>query len=488
MRTRLMRNLCGLLSFSLCAGYHTANAACPAFIKKTAIEGAQSALPSGWFAYSKNDVNGIFWSPLKSFSETLIPGTSDAPSWRVEISSDGKWLLAGFDKTSGGELRMFKRDGSAMTVVITGAPVDRPVSGFVRNGPKGTEIFYGIKGTGIRGMAVNLTGAAPAFGATRLIIDCLFGSEQWPGIGISGSHAAANNGDDCMGDWTIIKSRLLQMVTIPNSGNGTANVINNRWPYTVPEAADYGCNMALSWDGTLVCHNPGMGWADAGDTCFPIWDGGAGSFDHKGPVVVPFMESNQPVMSFHDYYYQKTVSVNWTLNRFRIGSCDESGFEHWYFGNTNAYLMSRRANIPSASNLQEWGAWMVELKTNTWTRVTPANVQAKWPAFQLDSGQAIVEEGAPRAQGSHAVDVRVSVRGDQRIEISFAGATAPQNAVISIHDLHGALLRRIDAVDRRPVIVIDACDACGNRLAQGRYFLSVKVGAIAAVKTVAIFK
>jgi hypothetical protein len=200
------------------------------------------------------------------------------------------------------------------------------------------------------------------------------------------------------------------------------------------------------------------------------------------------MESNQPVMSFHDYYYQKTVSVNWTLNRFRLGSCDESGFEHWYFGNTNAYLMSRRANIAAASNLQEWGAWMVELKTNTWTRVTPANVQAKWPAFQLDSGQAVVAEEASHPDLSRPADVRVSVRGDRRIEISFAGATAPRNAVISIHDLHGALLRWIDAAAGRPVMVIDTRDTRGNALAQGRYILSVKVGGIEVVKTVAVFR
>jgi len=446
--------LCRWMIFAVCLLPHSGDAQCPSFVKRAAIEGNPGNLPSGWFVYSKADAKGIYWSPLKSFSETLIPGTNDLVSWRAKISDDGKWILAGFDKTSGGELRLFKRDGTGMTVVPTNAPVANPVSGFVRNGPKGTEIFYGVTGTGIRGMAVNLTGATPLFGATRLIINCLIGGDQWHGIGISGNHAAANYGFICM-DFVRIQSCVWQMVTIPNGGNGTADSYANRWPYTYnADSVDYSCNIDLSWDGAIMAHNPGKGWVvpPFGDTCFPVWDGAVNG-DHKGPVLLPFVESSQPPMSMRDFYYQKSVSVNWTLPRFRGFTSDESGFNQWAFGNNPDYLIGMHTNIPSATNMNEWGAWMVQWKTNTWTRVTSPTTQALWPAFNLDSGQVNCDNipGIPASRWTADRPRLVMKGGSQhRIEIVAPVAPAGSSAGISIFDLRGRLLRRIDAVIAAP--------------------------------------
>jgi hypothetical protein len=69
-------------------------AACPTWVKKDQVTtGTLTNAPAGWYVYSRTDMNGLFKSTLKSFSQQQIPNTQNDKPICVEITYDGQWIV-----------------------------------------------------------------------------------------------------------------------------------------------------------------------------------------------------------------------------------------------------------------------------------------------------------------------------------------------------------------------------------------------------------
>ena len=169
------------------------------------------------------------------------------------MSDDGAWLLCSCaaqpsespqEKPSGRGRRLIlaRTDGSCRVEVPTDkdGPESLLPSGFYRQSPYGSEIFYSCSNSRVLARAVDVSGSPPRFGAERVICAGI----AWDGddaMAVSGSHLHGRLGE------------LSRYVTIPDGGTGTAGP-DNLWRFT--GKSKFGCAVTLSHDGRLAISNP----------------------------------------------------------------------------------------------------------------------------------------------------------------------------------------------------------------------------------------
>jgi len=330
---QLKRTFAILLLACMCS---TVYSQCPK-TKENGIIGKPSDLPSGMFVYSVDGINGLFFSPVQEYSPKKIAGTENDNIILARFSDDGTWILYHSFKTN--KLFLIRPDGSGKAQVpVTDCSEN---SGWVRNGPFGDEIFYtGKRGnTYMKGIRVDLKGKTPAFGLIRTIANGIaFKGKIAYGQGVAKNHIFC----------TVSRNA---MYTIPNDGKGTAT---NGDGFQFSSDITYGCGPAISYDGTIVSENTGQ------ISGFPCIIKG-----HRGPAILPFMESKQ-FSSGKDLYTRVALSINFgpVLNNDR---CD---FHMWDFTNSNDYIACRATPKTDGQSAMH-GAAILHWKSNTWTLLTP---------------------------------------------------------------------------------------------------------------------
>ena len=240
-------------------------------------------------------------------------------------------------------------------------PLGDIICGFVRAGPRRTEVYYRTAGA-LMATQVDMRGATPLFGEHRVLANFPFPQTLGPGegSGVAASHVWGNY------------NNVARMLTVPQDGNGVGS---EQHLFNATGEMNYSCANTISPDGSMAAQNPGEN--NDGSGCIPIaGPGWSLNSNHKGFVVLPFLESAEPSVSWLDMYRQKALSVNWCPNRFRYGAYNESGFVRWYFGNNDEYLIGAR----NAGQEGVFGAWVVHWPSNTWTLVTPEGTQVDEPA------------------------------------------------------------------------------------------------------------
>jgi hypothetical protein len=345
------------------------------------LEGTASSAPDGVIYYVLGErvaegkkvfhrrLPGVYRSPIREHRPERVEGTAqDFEVLHLDVSDDGNWLLYSCtgeppenpEETPSGRGRrlvLARTDGRRRVEVPTGSggPESLLLSGFYRQSPHGSEVFYARSNSRIVARAVDLSALPPRFGAERLICTGI----AWDGddaMAVSGSHLHGRLGE------------LSRYVTIPEGGRGTAGP-DDLWRFT--GRSKFGCAVTLSHDGRLAISNPTQlekvdGYPPP-DRTFPIW--------HRGFVVLPFKESTAPPMDIADYYFKEAISANWVFAAMRPGNHD---FSEWYATNHSEYVIGREISRPPA-----YGCWLVHWPTNTWTRLTPPETVVLGPAAYL---------------------------------------------------------------------------------------------------------
>jgi hypothetical protein len=394
------------------------NQTCPEQVKKTTVsEGAASSLPDGWFAYSDGAIHkGVYVSPLKSFTPRLLAGTSNDIIFEIDISSDGRWILygAGAHGNPSNQLYLIKPDGTARTHVKVSAPVSDIICGFVKNGPSGTEIFFRTA-TALRAIKADLSGDAPVLGSERTLVNIPFPQTMGSGEsgGVAGNHVYGNY------------QNVARMLTIPDNGKGVGT---QEHFHAMTGKMEYSCANTIAPSGKMVAQNPGEN--EDGSGCIPIaGPGWSLNLNHKGLVVLPFFENTALSIAWIDMYRSKSLSVNWCPVKFRYGGYNESGFVRWYFANNEDYVIGAR----NASKDNNFGAWIVNWKTNQWTLVSAATTKVDEPAVHFNAATA--ESILHRFSASGSAPVQLTG------EYLLVSTAAPAGTAM-MTTLHGRIVRQ----------------------------------------------
>lgn len=369
----------------------------PAWLKRdTVIAGSPKDAPDGVVFYYLGErvvegrrtfhqhLPGIYCSPIRQYRPAPVGGTEkDYEIAHMGVSDDGEWLLYSCTAAPaaqpqenisgvGRRLVLCRADGGVRADVPTGrdGPESLLLSGFYRQSPFGSEIFYSRNNSTILARRVDWTSTPPRFGAERVICSGI----AWDGddsMAVSGSHLHGRLGE------------LSRYVTIPEDGRGTAGP-DNLWRFT--GKSKFGCAVTLSHDGRLAISNPTqLDKVDRYPTpgkIFPIW--------HRGFVVLPFKEDKDPSLDIADHYFKETVSANWVFAAMRPGNHD---FSQWRATNHNEYVIGRQISRPST-----YGCWLVHWPTNTWTRLTPPEAVVMGPAAYLLKATSASAIEAPQSR------------------------------------------------------------------------------------------
>jgi hypothetical protein len=367
-------------------------AQCPAYMHKDSLLGQPASLPDGFFVYGLNNAQGLYKSPVRTFTPTLIPNTQNDSARCIDISDDGNWIVYRSKPTIAAYV--IKPDGTKKTAVpMTGVASGMPkYVGFYRNSPYVAEVFCYIAKGRVDAIKVDFSSGTPVFGAQRTIMQ------------ISGSIAESESdvvnmqmavvGDELMYQGGTGGYRMAYY-TIPNGGKGTAGDANQfYWKNDSPPQNYYGCSVTISHDGSMVAYNPG--WEGNG-ACVPNKFSTPAPMDHKGFCITPFRRTGiSPAMTWNENFDVYGTSINWAPNEFRFGQYFEVDFFGWYFSNNSDYIIGvLRGDISPVK-----GLWVIEWKTNRWTLVTPRSQQilALEPALYLASTSTVLP-----AQGHRAV-------------------------------------------------------------------------------------
>ncbi|MBD3343687.1 MAG: hypothetical protein GF401_01340 [Chitinivibrionales bacterium] len=353
---------------------------CPSFTKKDiAVLGNRSDVPEGWFIYAPGNTHGIYKSPLSQYDPARIDNTGNDAVKCLDISPDGEWIVYLRSASNGGFIYIMKPDGSQRTTVpVRGVGNGFPRgTGFYHNSPKGTEILYSASWQVLRAVEVDLSSSPPQFGDHRTVIDFSDdqGSPQFHTYGwqetirVNGSHFFSQ----LVTSGEVYK---LVFVTIPNNGQGIATM-DNAWRFTdMPDTSIYGCGIALSFEGDRALWNPGS----QGDrNCVPNRESG---MDHKGFVVAPFMEKDDPQVGIHEIIDEHAISVNWAPPQYRYGSPSQVDFTGWSFTNNGRYV----SGILWGEQTNDRGVWLVDWGSNTWTHLT-GNMNVECAAVHFGQSQ-----------------------------------------------------------------------------------------------------
>jgi hypothetical protein len=363
-------------------GFYIPWAACPAWVKKDQVTtGSLANAPTGWYIYSRSDMNGLFKSTLKSFSQQQIPNTQNDKPICVEMTYDGQWIV--YLNTNDVTIYVIKNDGTQKTEVpVTGVDNNYPRStGFYVNSSNQLEIIYLATSLVVRSVAVNLTSGTPQFGATRDLADLsngenglIFEVETWN----TTIHACRNHliaqGLDTYGPKPQRYYPLF--ITIPNNGAGTATA-SDIWMFNdLPDTSIYGCGMTLTADGSKLLYNPG---SQGDPACIPNRES---HLDHKGFVIVPFYETSAPQMGRDELIMSHGISANFCPVDYRFGIHTDVDFTEWMLTRNSRFVVG----LLQGDMVDEPGAWLVDWQSNTWTQLTSGWVPVRdVAAFVQDS-------------------------------------------------------------------------------------------------------
>jgi len=335
------------------------------YVKFDALAGAPQDLPEGTFFYNKKGESGLFFSPVRAFSETMIPGTSADLPRSIDISDDGQWLVYINAETE--KLVLISVDGSVKTNIAHKGEHGNPVvAGFIRSSPKGMEIFY-VEGDNsslystsrMRAVTVNLSGGTPSTGMDRLIAD--LGANYGFSTYYGASYGFVK--DQLFGRLfqlpkTVNGNYRSFFITIPDNGLGIADSTHIYKFKDHAKQGGAGCGHSMSWDGGICVANAGPG------------DGCSIPKTHKGFYMTPFRHYQDQALFMADHIEWHGVSVNWCPTNYMVNwNWRDVDFERWSFTNSNQYVVGRvEGNLAP-----EKGIFVVHWESNTWTLVSPRN-------------------------------------------------------------------------------------------------------------------
>jgi hypothetical protein len=365
-----------------------ATAQCPAYTHKDSLLGRPALLPDGFFVYGLNNALGLYKSPVRTFTPTLVPNTQNDSARSIEISDDGNWII--YRSKPAIAAYVIKTDGTKKTAVpMTGVASGMPkYVGFYRNSPYGAEVFCYIAKGRVDAMKVDFSSGTPVFSNQRTIL-------QISGTTLTNEIEFMDWQMAVAGDQLVIRAGTggdrMTYYTIPNGGKGTAGDAHQfYWKNDSPPQNYYGCSITMSHDGSMVAFNPG--WEGNG-ACVPNKYSSPAPMDHKGFCITPFRRTGvSPAMTWNENVDVYGTSINWAPNEFRFGQYWEVDFIQWYFANNSDYLIGvLRGDLSPVK-----GMWVVEWKTNRWTLVTPRTqeVPAFDPAIYLTPTTRVLEAPA----------------------------------------------------------------------------------------------
>jgi len=285
----------------------------------------------------------VYKSALKTHTPAVVAGTEADYPGCIDISDDGRWAVY----TSGhlDTRNRYVLDTAYLVGLETGVKTGIPVFltrgynqrtgdstdvhpaavSFYHQSPKGTEIcYYGYNWRGdaaIHAVSVDLSGAAPVFGASRPILNLDTNQTNrriWPYGGTIATVAAR---DAIFGAFASFVGFNLDVVyneyiTIPDGGNGVAGVADMYQWQSVPDTSLWGCGESMSHDATLCVTNSGY----IGSACVPNKNQEP-QMDHKGFYITPFFRAGTtPSMDIQKQIDSAGVSINWCPQQYRIGS------------------------------------------------------------------------------------------------------------------------------------------------------------------------
>lgn len=342
---------------------------CPEYTRRDGTVGEATDLPNGWFVYKKQERNGLFKSPLKNFSEETVAGTESHRPMGIDISDDGQWIV--YVNEHDGGIYVVASDGSGTRARIdaelfNSASLAFTWTGFIRQSPKGTEIFYSDfnwQGSSyLCGTTVDLSGDQPVSGSSRIIAK----TNPWLINVYSGSFAMWK--DQAFGLFKAPGGETINaFLTVPNGGEGQASS-EDIYQFATPPDKDYwGCGQTISHDGELCISNS----AYVGNSCVPSKEAtnqAGDKMDHKGFYITRFLRTDMPSIEIDEQIMDPTygVSINWCPLQYQFGDYNEVDFNSYSFANNSDYVVGAL----KGSKAPVYGIWVINWKTNTWTLVS----------------------------------------------------------------------------------------------------------------------
>lgn len=335
--------------------YSCGSTSCPPSVKSTAMVGNRSDLPEGFCVYLSKGI--LYKSSLRNHNPQRIPNADSITATysnddKIGISSDGNWVIYGRTK-------IIKIDGSAKLTLSGG--IEKAC--WLQNSPKGLEIAYIEQGSKrIKARTLNVSGNSISEGTTRTLFDVspyinnavlsagtdviltnrkfLAGSPDFNSYGVQFYNATINPA---------------LLIKVPNNGNGVAVATDSYWANALYPAS---CGLTVSPDGKLLAGNFGRGHQD----CYPE--------NHKGFAVLPTSKYEGDKL---DWMSRPGASINWCPESFegynlRKGTNTESEFQHFVWSNVDSLVSCIHQG--TYSDLNVFGGWVVNWKTNTWYLIT----------------------------------------------------------------------------------------------------------------------
>jgi hypothetical protein len=469
-----------LAAFLFLAG--SIHAQCPSYTMKSDVKtGRVADLPDGYIVYAKDSTNGLFRTPVRQFSETLIQGTQSDRPYSLDISDDGNWVVYThcFDSSITARTRMTLIRNVYVVNIQTGNRTEVPVQtfkaplqsttprdsfliypyqvGFLHNSPRGNEIYYYYSYWGttakqgdqkIRALQVDLSGNAPVFGSARVLMDFTGTSKRsiWPYAGIIVARVVKDHIFAPLTAFTDTYTYTAlhnDYITIPDNGLGIAKPENLYTWTDETEENLFGCAQSVSYGGSLCLTNASM----IGDSCVPS-SATDPDYGHKGFYITPFFRKGiDPPMKLNDQALVNGVSINWCPAEYRFGDHGTVDFADWNFSNDSNYVVGMlRGKLAPV-----WGLWVVEWKTNTWTLISPAEKKVVYvrPVMRITGKMAVAHAySGLRAEKNTFATTRIAIRRREIDRISQGSATR-------LYTLQGELLGTSfsDVTSRGPCIV-----------------------------------
>lgn len=311
----------------------------------------KSELPKGFTVFSQSNQGGMFITELNKWNPVKLPRENNKVAF-ISLSDDGRWILYSSDS-----LYLMRIDGKFRTGVPI--PGEFTTSGFLRSSPFASEIFFDSKSSEILyAMQVSLSDSSVSFGAIRVI------AEIGPDYQFEDYYRLNVCKDQIWGAITSVVNgaprRRSGFITIPESGMGTAKV-EDVYKFKPDNSEEvFGCNHAMSHDGSYCVAAPGT----AGETgsfthCVPA--------SHKGFYVTRFYRSDDPPVDVREHVHRYCESLNWCPSQYHFGEWNEIDFGNYYFTNDNQYIIAGQTGSISPRK----GLWIINWKNNTWYPLNP---------------------------------------------------------------------------------------------------------------------
>jgi hypothetical protein len=346
-------------------------------------------------------LESLFKSSIRHYAPEEIPNTSeDQPRW-VQISEDGRWIL--YTDHLSRAAYLIRPNGSDKTEVPL--PVGAMWAQFYRSSPKGIEIYYPLDCANtacntfleMGAVSVDLSGNIPAFGDTRKIVSLTNPGPAGITHYMMGEPSVV--ADHVFGQYNLIagdkNTRHVFFLTIPDSGNGTANNAQ-LWNFsdTVLDSSMYGCGYTLSPDGAHALWNVGSQgllkaydpYVKADQYCVPNREGDK---DHKGFVIAPFQRYDAPSMTKHGIVDTHAVSVNWVPEECRVGGSRDVDHPAWKYDKTGKYVIGWQTSYQNQQYCPFWGIFLCKWETNHWILLTPKDEKVRFPAVWIGDASEI---------------------------------------------------------------------------------------------------